>query len=367
MEQRENLLDVLKIFFKWWKPIAYLSLCIGLISVLISLLLPNYFESTTIFYASSVDQAKPGQIFGTSTRDIEFYGDDRDNDRLMTIAESNELSDYIIQEFDLYRHYDIDSTKEKAAFRVREKFNKHYTVIKTKRDAIELSIEDQDKKLAADMVNSARDKVNELAISIIKDQLLKLKESLNKNIQEKSDQLSIIGDSIQALKNRYGIFNTLTQGDVFADQTLSASARLAREQARFDALKRSNSVPKDTLIVIAANIAGLKSELSSLKNSTFQYNQGLSRVIVLERQEKDMSTKLSMERVQLNQLMTTFNSPLSAINLIEEGHIPIIKSRPKRSLIVISAVLIAFVFSLVGVLLFESYRDIDWDQITKTN
>ena len=96
MEQKENLLDVLKIFFKWLKPIAYLCIGVGIGTAAISLLLSNYYESTTTFYANSIDQAKPGQIFGTSTRDIEFYGDDRDNDRLLTIAESNDLKNYMI-------------------------------------------------------------------------------------------------------------------------------------------------------------------------------------------------------------------------------------------------------------------------------
>ena len=173
MEQRENLLDVLKILFKWLRPIAYLCIGVGIGTTAISLLLDNYYESTTTFYASSIDQAKPGQIFGTSSRDLEFYGNDRDNDRLLTIAESNGLVDYMVRTFDLYTHYDIDSTKERAPFNVRQKFNKYYTVIKTKREAIELSIEDTDKELAAEMVNAARNKIDELAIVIVENVLKK--------------------------------------------------------------------------------------------------------------------------------------------------------------------------------------------------
>ncbi len=364
MEQRENLLDVLKIFFKWLKPIAYLCIGVGIGTAGISLFLDNYYESTTTFYANSIDQAKPGQIFGTSNRDVEFYGSDRDNDRLLTIAESNELSNYMIETFDLYTHYDIDPTKEKAAFNVRQKFNKYYTVIKTKRDAIELSIEDTDKALAAKMVNAARDKIDELAIAIIKNQLQKIKLSLEQNIEDKDSKLKILGDSINALRTRYGVYNTDSQGEVFATQILSADAQLARQTAKLNSLKATGA-PRDTLNKIAASIAGYKGELTMLQERTTSFNKGQSQLVVLERSQREMSNKSGQERVQLNQLLTAYNSEISAINLIEAGDIPLIKSRPKRSLIVISAVLVTAIFSFIGVLLFESYKDINWKEIIK--
>jgi len=364
MEQRENLLDVLKIFFKWLKPIAYLCIGVGIGTAAISLLLSNYYESTTTFYANSVDQAKPGQIFGTSTRDIEFYGDDRDNDRLLTIAESNDLKDYMIQTFDLYKHYDIDPTKERAAYNVQQKFNKYYNVIKTKRDAIELSIEDTDKELAAKMVNAAREKIDELAVKIIKGQLKNFQSSLEKNIAEKNNQLAILGDSILALRTRYGVYSTESQGETFATQILTAESKLAGATAKLKSLKASGA-PRDTLAQIAANIAGFKSQTSILKQRTQDFNEGQSQVLVLERRQKDMSNKLGVENVNLNQLITAYNSDISAINLIEAGAVPIIKSRPKRSLIVISAVLVTAIFSFIGVLLFESYKEVDWKEVIK--
>jgi len=364
MEQRENLIDVLKIFFKWLKPIAFLCIGVGIGTAAISLLISNYYESTTIFYANSVDQAKPGQIFGTSTRDIEFYGDDRDNDRLLTIAESNDLKDYMIQTFDLYKHYDIDPTKDRAAYNVRLKFNKYYNVIKTKRDAIELSIEDTDKELAAKMVNEAREKIDELAVKIIKGQLQNIQNSLEKNIQEKSSQLNVLGDSILALRTRYGVLNPETQGEIFATQILTAESELAGATAKLNSLKASGA-PRDTLVQIAANIAGYKSKVNTLTQRIQNFNAGQSQVFILERQQKDMSNKLGVENVHLNQLVTAYNSDISAINLIEAGAVPIIKSRPKRSLIVISAVLVTAIFSFIGVLLFESYKDVNWKEVIK--
>jgi len=363
MEQKENLLDIIKILYQWRKPILYLCIGMGLLTALISLLLPNYYASTTTFYAASMDQAKPGQIFGTSNAETDFYGNDRDNDRLLTIAESKELTTYIIQQFDLYTHYDIKPTAKDAAFKVKEKFLKHYTVTKTKRDAIQLSIEDVDREQTALMVNAAREKVDEQYTKIIKDQLITLKSSLEQNIQEKEKSLLTISDSLRVYREKYGVYSIATQGEVFAEQILAAESKKVRESARLTALAKMSAISRDTIALLRASVTGYEMEVKALKSQLNLFNQGLSRVTVLEREQKEVSNRLSFQKVQLNQLLTAFGSPLTGINLIEAGTVPVRKTRPRRSLIVISAVLISFIFSIIGLLLFDAYKEVNWKEV----
>jgi len=360
MEQKENLIDILRILLRWKKPILYTCLGIGGLTALISLLLPNYYESTTIFYAASMDQAKPEQIFGTSTNNTSFYGNDHDNDRLLTIAESNELATYLIDKFNLYDHYDIDTTNQRAAFKVKEKFYKYYQVLKTKRDAIELSVEDTDPEQAAAIVNAARDKVDELYVKIIRGQLTTLEQSLIKNIDDKETSLQVVNDSLLAAKTRYGIYDAENQGEVFAQQLLRVESKLSRESAKLETFGRLRSVPRDTISFLKAAIAGYKKELQLLEKKQILFNKGLSDVTILERQQKELANRLSYQKVQLNQLVTASETSLSGINLIEAGTVPVMKSRPKRSIIVVSAVLMAFLFSVIGILLFDAYKEVDW-------
>ncbi len=365
MEQRENLLDIIKVLFQWKKPIIYLCLGVGLLSALLSLLLPNYYQSTSIFYAASMDQAKPGQIFGTSTTDTDFYGNDHDNDRLLTIAESNDVADYLIQKFDLYTHYDIDTTNEKAPFKVKEKFFKYYKVMKTKRDAIELSMEDTDKEQAANIVNEARAKIDELYIKVVRDQLEKLQQSLQKNIEEKENNIAQINDTLIHYRNTYGVYSTEAQGEKFAEQILSTESKLARESARLATLEKNPTISRDTIALMKAMAQGYKNELKSLQEKMQLFNKGVSKVTVLEREEKELGNRLGFQKVQLSQLETTVNSPISGINLIEAGTVPVMKSRPKRSIIVVSAILISLIFSVIGILLFDAYKDVDWGEVLR--
>ena len=51
--------------------------------------------------------------------------------------------------------------------------------------------------------------------------------------------------------------------------------------------------------------------------------------------------------------------------LLESGEVPVVKSRPKRALIVIAAVMIAFILAVLGILIFDNYKEVDWKEVTK--
>ena len=146
MENNENLLGVISTLLRWRKPIIRICLIAGIGTAIIALFLPNYYQSTTTFYAASPDLGKPEAV-GEIERDREIYGEDTDNDRLLTIAQSNEIAGYLIEKFKLYDHYDIDRTNRKSKDKVRKKFRGLYNVEKTKYEAIEISVEDKDLSL----------------------------------------------------------------------------------------------------------------------------------------------------------------------------------------------------------------------------
>jgi uncharacterized protein involved in exopolysaccharide biosynthesis len=56
---------------------------------------------------------------------------------------------------------------------------------------------------------------------------------------------------------------------------------------------------------------------------------------------------------------------VSALHLIERAEVPLYKSRPKRSIIVLACTVAAFLFSIGAVLVIESYKQTDWKGIMK--
>ena len=94
MKDKDNLIGVLKTLFRWKKQLIILCGAVGIGSIIIVLLLPVYYKASTTFLAASPDQAKPELLFGEGNLKTEYYGNANDIDRLLTIANSNELVEF---------------------------------------------------------------------------------------------------------------------------------------------------------------------------------------------------------------------------------------------------------------------------------
>lgn len=362
-QNKDNLLDVLRTLFRWKKAILYLCLAAGVVSVIVVLLVPVYYQASTIFFVASPDQSKPELIFGNSQTEPEIYGNESDIDRLLTIAEGNELVEYLIDSFQLYQHYGIDTAGAKAPYYIKLKFFDLYEVQKTKRDAIQLSIEDRDRKLAREITRAAREKINIIAQDLVKASQEKKIKTYEASIKSKEVQLRAIGDSLVQLRKKYGIFNTLAQSEILTSELTGAEGKLAFTQARLNNLEGNASVPRDSIIKLRSQQAGLEQQVSKLSSKLELFNEGVAEVDVYTSQYEEATQALSGEKEKLKQYQATYQANIPALVLVEEAELPIIKSRPKRTLIVLASVAVAFFFGIVGVLLFDNYRDINWRDI----
>jgi uncharacterized protein involved in exopolysaccharide biosynthesis len=362
MEHKDNLLGVLTTLFKWKKQILYVCLIAGVGTVVISLFMDNYYTSFTSFYAASPDQALPEPV-GIEAGERDYYGESEDIDRVLTVAESNEVANYLINKYNLYEHYDIDTTHRLAPFHVAKAFRKHYNVKKTKYDAIEISMEDKDPKLAAQMVNDARWKVDQIAQELIKgNQRIKI-ETYKKAISDKLQELRSLGDSMQIIRKQYGVYNTLTQSEGLARQISQAESKRARERARRDILVNKRGINRDTIAMIDAMVSGMDQQIITLNGMLDQFNNGVGQVELLEQIHEEASEQLSLDKERLKQLESINSSHINTIFLVEKGEVPIYKSRPVRSLICIAAVFIAFILSVIVILILDVYKDVNWREI----
>lgn len=367
MGKTDNLIDVINLLWAKRRQLIYICLSVGILSAVITLMLPNYYKATTAFYAASPDLSKPERIFGYSSYDMNYYGSGLDVDRLMTIGFSNELAEFLIDSFDLYHHYDIDTTDVKAEFKIKEKLSSLYELVKTKYDAIELSIEDKDRMIVADMANAARAKINELAQKVIKNSQKQVISAYESSIAEKKKELSEISDSLRAFRTRYGIFSTESQAEALAGIVSRTESILIRERERLRMLKDTRGVPRDTISYLSAKVSGYEKELESLTTDNgsarfnlSNFNKGKEMVDQLNQSYDQINKQVSYDRVRLEQMRTAFNSDITTIHLVEKARDPIVKSRPKRSFLVVGSVAVAFVLSCLYIIVVASARENGW-------
>ncbi len=362
MEQKENLLGVVKQLVKYLKFILTVCTVVGVGSIIVSLLLPVYYKSSTVFLSKNPDLLTERGLFGTTTRDPQPFGSNNDNDRLLTIAASDELAEYLIDRFNLYEHYDIDTSSAKASYYVKEHFRGLYEATKTKRDAIQLSIEDRDPRLAAQMANAARMKIDTINL-----QLFKTKETINtieNTVKEKEHSNQILSDSIQWLRNRYSIYNTESQSESLANALISKESKLRSTEAKLAAFQKMRvKGARDSAAYLSAMVAGLKSEIANLDTTLQRFNAGMPIVQALEEEYNQAIKQITYDKERLKQLKAANSANISSIILVETAAIPVTKSRPIRSILVLGSIAVAFIFSALGAFVFDTYKDINWGEV----
>lgn len=361
MENKDNLLEVIKTVFRYKKHLSYTVGLVAIGAVIIVLLLPVYYESTTKFYPASPDLAMPENIFGRSQSKMNYFGTDEDADRILSIAEAGELAKYLIDTFSLYEVYDIDINHPKASYYVMEEFSDYYNVKQTKENAIEISMEDQDPQRAAAIVNAAYEKINEIGQRLVKESQKQTMNTIDMGFSERNRILSDLEMKLKTKRKQYGIYNVETQGEEMANSIAKLAAELTSDSIRLSLYKQRNQ--RDSIRKYEVKVLSNEKQLENLEARLENYNQGLGEVSTMLKQQEIAIIQEGVEREQYNRINSAVNSSFPTTLLLESGEVPVIKSRPKRTLIVLTAVIIAFIFSVLGILIFDNYKDVDWTKV----
>lgn len=362
-----SLLGVLRTLWQWRKSIIYTTLAAIVGAVVISLTLSDYYMSSTSFLAINPDQANPDVIAGAVSSKTALYGNMNDLDRLMAIAESDELADYLIEKHGLYAHYDIDTSDAKASTKVRMKFRDLYEVTKTEKDAILVEVEDKDAVLAAKLANDARDRIDFISRKLIRDAMERSVTLLRLDVEKKKAEFDLASDSIMKLQEKYDIYDLNGQmKDVTAksnqlkQELTNVSARLAAyKSGRIKIKGRQDSIAK--LTVLQAGMTNVKAEVDS---QLLKISRGVQPMMAMYEVRGSFSRTLNNASHRLELFESALKSQPSLIAVLEVAKPSVIKSRPKRMFIVIGAAMLAFILSILGVLAIDNARQFDWKKIT---
>ncbi|MBK9737308.1 MAG: hypothetical protein IPO92_21095 [Saprospiraceae bacterium] len=352
-----SLLDLLTQLNKWRKELIRASVAIVAVSIVGSFLLPNYYKSETTFYAASPDLAKPIPI-GDDEKDVRIYGDDNDLDRLFTIAISNEILTYLIDTFDLYKHYDINKSDSKAKFKVKEELLDNYQTIKTKYGALELIVEDKDPIMAANIANAAREKIEKIAQDIVKHSQEKLISNYDVNLVKKQILSDSLAKRLLRIKKQVGIYDAGGQSGMYTKLLAESTSDIEDAKGKI-IFYRKYPEYRDSMIKYMAMEIGANAKLAKANSELGRYAPVLSELRQMEQEQGRLHDQISLDKERLKQLSATFNAPFTALHIVEKAVIPVQKSRPKRAIIILISSLIGIMLSCLAIFVLENIRSID--------
>lgn len=313
MNNSLNLIEFLKLIFKWRKPIL-IVMGVGLIgSVVITdpHIMPPYYESVSLIYPLNPNLTQSSNLFGDNAQG--YFGTSADVDRILSIAGSVPLKMYIVNKFDLFKHYKIDSNKTKYPVEaVLKELHNNYSFEKNDRGAIELAVYDRDPQVAADMCNAIVGKIDETNQALLNDNKQKILAIYEVKLNEKQEQLKALGDTIFKLKQEYNLYS---------------------------------------------NIQDLPDQVTKLRaEKGIGFDQATEKVKVLEEQKKSAIRELNNNMIEYEQYKATINSTVPTVYVLEKAFKAERKSKPVRWLIVAGTLLVSFVLSAITIVMIERFK-----------
>ena len=311
MDKEFNLITALRIVLKWQKPILILIVISGIAAGLFSVfVMDEYFLSWSTVYPTNQYANDRNVIFNSlsSSGQVEYFGSKGDVNRVLTIANSEPIVQYIIDSFKLVEHYKIDRGTAYWKTKVRKKFDKNYEAIKTEHDAVKISMFDTDPKLASAMVNAVVEKVDEENKSHVNETKQNLYNLISAQILEQQKNVSSLGDTLSVLGSEYKI-------------------------------KVSSGAP-GTVIVDGNNARAVQLYKTLLAQQ--------------ENAEKELNNRINIQQ----QMAVALKSNSSSLFIVERAEPADRREKPVRSLVVIITMLFTAFVSLIGVLLIEQIRDL---------
>jgi uncharacterized protein involved in exopolysaccharide biosynthesis len=336
----------LRAIFQRWKYLLALAVVLAaVVSALVAWSLPNIYSSTAIFLPTSPQSTDPDRLVEGSK--LEVGARSEDLDRVLTIGQSLPLAEQMIRRFNLYEHYHLGQPgSDVVENNVLAEYSKNLSIIHNERDAIELTFEDRDKKLAAAVANALVAAIDSTNQQLTLENRLNVLEIYRQRSKQLGSSYERTRQQLVTARRHYGVFGLEEQSRYLAKAIIDTEKELH--------LAEANSPGK---------VAGLRRALRGLTQAKGGniinlegWTQGADSVAFLVTRLNDLRARYAVSQAAFEQAETALRGRVSSFYLIQKAYPATRKSKPLRTAIVLGSVLATLMLSVFLILLLETYR-----------
>lgn len=361
-ERPRNLAGIIPIINHWKYQVLGLTLAALVVSAIVSLLLPNEYKSTTVFYPTRFISTPRDPI--TEGDKMEFAATSEEIDRIITIGESQPLAEHIIKKYNLYKDYGFENTNDDATKQgVLESFTSNLTIVHNERDAVEVTFYSRDKEKAATIANDIVTVIDSMNQQLSLENRTKLTSLYESQYNFLGEQMEIMHDSLTKARKKYGIFISEKESRYLGEAVIRTQTELVQAKGELEALTRSAGSGDARVIALKARINGLENAHNSLVNGSDNsiynmptYMAGVDIVNNLQKQYQNLAERYILSRTVLESAKFAIGGKVSTTYVVQKAYPATRKAKPIRWLIVAGSTLLAFFLSVAFVSLYELYK-----------
>ena len=346
---------IVDVAISWRKFVYRVVLAAAILSVGISLLMPNWYAGRSTFMPPQETDATAGMLQISSMIGLDIGGmgllsDSPMMDVMLGVLKSRRLRGELVDQFELVDVYGAES-REHAI----EDLEDLIVVNTTAEGLVEVKVEDRDRDRAARMTNALVRLLDQYNRNTSVEQAKRTSEFIRSYLEENEVRLEEAARSAQAFQEEHGAIELTEQTRVTVETAAELQARRTQLELERGVLEQYASPDQTRMVEIDMELAeldkaierftgdpsdrsdepgGVFLPLGSVPETAFELARLTRNVLVYEKIHEYLSAQLEQSRIQEAK-------DLQTLSIVDEAVPPIRKSRPRRSVIVILTVALA--------------------------
>jgi len=244
---------ILKIAVKWWKPLLIIAAISAIPAVIFSspAFIKPLFKSRSILYPSNLAP----------------YATENATEQMIQIFESEDIFNHLIRDFHLFKHYQIDSAKEKYPMNlIKYMMKERIKISKTEFESAELVVFDTDPVVAAQICDSMNSYMNEKVREMQRKKYAEVVIIHKTQMDKLAHQLDSMETIQKSLRTDYGIIYFEEQVKPFSKAYYSAVGKgQSNAGSQMENIRKNLAEKGGEYISLQENLIRIRTAYNDLK------------------------------------------------------------------------------------------------------
>jgi uncharacterized protein involved in exopolysaccharide biosynthesis len=214
--------ELMVFLWKKRKILFFTGLVAGVVSIVISFLLPVLYESNAIVFPAATSTVSFSEQRNAKASSMDF-GEEEQAEQLIQILKSSRVRNSVIEKFDLPKVYEIKPDDENFYYKLGKAYENHISFERTRYGSIAISVLDKDPNLAAEIANKIVQLIDTVKNEMVKERTMPAYEVNKRKLEQlNKEQRRLIGemDSLSSL----GVVNAEARANLFSALNESKTA-----------------------------------------------------------------------------------------------------------------------------------------------
>jgi capsule polysaccharide export protein KpsE/RkpR len=314
MESQFYNINILQLLLKWKFHIAAILVVAVVLSAIFSspyFITPKY-KSVAVIYPSNIAP----------------YSDENETEQMLQILQSNDISDSIIDKFNLPEHYNIKRDSEHFTSSILGEYAKNVSISKTPYEGVSIEVMDKDPQMACDMVNTMIDLYNLKVRSLHEEKFGEVVQMYKRAMEKKKIHIDSLKLKLQELNMTYGVTDLGRQSEQVTKgylKTIDGTGGSRVNDREVEKLKKNIEEKGAELILLHSLIGNETAKYVDLKN------------------EYELA-------------FMDYDRKFTYTNIVTEPFVADKKSYPVRWLIVVITALASFFVTFIAIMVMENFK-----------